>query len=81
MYPRFPKNTVFIFDPDASAIDGDTLLIKINKTSELTWREFVIDPPDYKLHSIIWGASAIQYNNKEHTIVGVNILTLLHNRI
>jgi len=80
MYPRFPHDTIFIIDPDASPIDGDFVLVKIKENNELTLRELTIDPPDWLLHSVVSDSKTLQYVKNLHKIVGVNILTMLYNR-
>ncbi|OGO96410.1 MAG: hypothetical protein A3F41_03130 [Coxiella sp. RIFCSPHIGHO2_12_FULL_44_14] len=80
MYPRFPQGTVFVIDPDVIPADGDIVLVKIKKNDELALRELVIDPPDWRLHSLIFDSNVLQYSKRDHEIVGVNLLTLLYNR-
>ncbi len=78
MYPRFPQGTVFIFDPDACPIDGDIVLVKIQKNNELTIRELYIDPPEWQLRSVVSNAKILHYNEDDFQIIGVNLLTLLY---
>ena len=80
MYPRFPKGTIFIIDPDSIPTDGDIVLVKIKKNNELTLRELHIDPPEWQLRSVISGSNSLQYVKREHEIVGVILLTMLYNR-
>ena len=80
MYPRFPQGTIFIIDPDVTPADGDIVLVKIKKNNELALRELAIDPPDWRLHSLISDTNVLQYSKLDHEIVGVNILTMLYNR-
>ena len=79
MHPKFPPGTIFIIDPDCIPTDGDMVLVRVNR-KELTLRELVIDPPEWKLQPVVTGSSILKYTPKEHKIVGVNILTLLFNR-
>lgn len=80
MYPRFPQETLFILDPEVDPADGDIVLVKIKKNNELTIRELSINPPEWRLQSIVPGYSALNYDQQEHFIIGVNLLTLLYNR-
>lgn len=80
MYPRFPQGTIFIFDPDITPKDGDLVLIKLKKNNELTLRELAIDPPEWKLHSVVSGSIMLPFSKKNHEIMGVNLLTLLYSR-
>ncbi len=80
MYPRFPQGSIFIIDPETAPRDGDIVLIKIKSNNELTMRELVIDPPEWHLQPIVPGSNGLQYLEKNHKIVGVNLMTLLYNR-
>lgn len=80
MYPRFPQGTLFIFDPDLKPTDGDIILVKIKGNDELTLRELLIDPPEWKLQPIVPGSNTLHYSKKDHSIMGVSLLTVLYNR-
>ncbi len=80
LYSRFPKGALFIIDPNATATDGDIVLVKIKDNNEMTLREIYIDPPEKQLQSLVPGASTLIYSEQTHIIVGVNILTMLYNR-
>lgn len=80
MQPRFPQGTVLIIDPTEKPIDGDTVLIKILETNELTFRELAIDPPMWQLLSINNNHEPIIYDANKYQIKGVVILTILHSR-
>lgn len=79
MYPRFPRGTVFIIDPDTTAKDGDIVLIKFKEHNEYTMKELIIDPPEWRLSPLVTDSSTINFHQESHTIVGVVILTLLYN--
>jgi transcriptional regulator with XRE-family HTH domain len=79
MYPRFPYGTIFIINPDMAPADGDIVLVKLNN-GELTLRELIIDPPEWKFYPIVTGSVVLNYLAHEHKIVGVNVLTMLYNR-
>jgi transcriptional regulator with XRE-family HTH domain len=79
MYPRFPKGTVFIIDPDTAPTDGDIVLIKIKDHNEFTLRELVIDPPDWRLSPLVTDSNTINFSLEKHAIIGVSVLTLLYN--
>lgn len=78
MYPRFPKGTTFIIDPDTKARDGDIILVKIKKNNDFTFRELLIDPPDLYLSSLTTNAQPIIFSEQEHQIIGVIVLTMLY---
>lgn len=80
MYPRFPQGSILIIDPDLVPKDGDIVLIKLKKDNELTLRELKIDPPQWQLHSLVLDSNDLIFDENEHVIVGVNLLTLLYNR-
>jgi transcriptional regulator with XRE-family HTH domain len=80
MYPRFQNGTLFIIDPDTSPSDGDLVLIKINKSNEITLRELKIDSPDWQLHPVVPGSTVLEYDNETYSVVGVVLLTLFYNR-
>lgn len=79
MYSRFPQGTVFIVDPSATAGDGDLILVKM-KNNEVALKELYIDPPEWYLNSIINNTKKVLFNNNEHKIIGVILLTMLYNR-
>ena len=79
MYPRFPNGTIFIINPDIVPADGDIVLVKLNN-GELTLRELVIDPPEWKLYPVVTGSAILNYLVHEHRILGVNVLTMLYKR-
>ena len=80
MQPRFPHGTLFIITPNESPIDGDLILIRMLYDGELSLRELAIDSPKWQLQPIISGSDMLFYDKKQHDIVGVVVLTLLHNR-
>ena len=79
MYPRFPKGTIFIIDPDTTPADGDIVLIKLKENNEFTLRELVIDPPDWRLSPLVADSHMINFSINEHEVVGVSLLTMLYN--
>ncbi|MCL9782145.1 helix-turn-helix domain-containing protein [Vibrio sp. S4M6] len=46
MEPRFPKETVFIVNPEVEAIDGDIIVVHYPDTQEATLRVLSIDGPN-----------------------------------
>lgn len=80
MYPRFMHGTLFIIDPDIKPTDGDMVLIKIHDKPAAILRTLYIDHPEWQLHSLTEGVPSLRYDETEHQLVGVNILTLLRNR-
>lgn len=80
MHPRFPMKTLFIIDQNESPVDGDIVLVKMNADGELSLRELIIDPPRWQLQPIVVGSETLFYNEKQHRIMGVIILTMLRTR-
>ncbi len=78
MYPRFPQGTIFIFEPDLASKDGDIVLVRLEMGKELTLRELVIDPPEWRLQSLVSSSGSLQYLPAQHQILGVNVMTLLY---
>ncbi|HAU0370715.1 TPA: LexA family transcriptional regulator, partial [Legionella pneumophila] len=69
MYPRFPKGTIFIIDPQIQPTDGDIVLVKIKLNSEYTLRELFVDPPHWILAPLIIDSESINFDRKSHEIV------------
>lgn len=80
MQPRFPLGTIFIIDPCEAPNDGDIILIKMKNNGDLSLREIIIDSPRCQLQPIIAGSESLFYDDNDHHIVGVVILTILHSR-
>lgn len=78
MFPRFPKGTVFIIDPETQPTDGDIVLIKFKDNNEFTLRELVVDPPIWRLSPLILDSNIIEFSSEQHEIIGVSLLTLLY---
>ena len=80
MHPRFPTGTLFIIDPSESPMDGDIVLIKMKKEGNLSLRELIIDPPKWQLLPIVTGSELLFYDESQHVISGIVILSMLHTR-
>ena len=80
MSPRFQNDTIFIINPAIKPCDGDSVLIKITDTLAVSLRELSIDAPTWQLHSYVPNSPSLEYAPAHHTILGVVILTLFHNR-
>jgi transcriptional regulator with XRE-family HTH domain len=80
MQPRYPKGTLLIINPNEDPLDNDVVLIKSILTNEISLRELIIDSPKWILHPIILGSELIFYNEEEHVIIGVVVLSVLHAR-
>lgn len=78
--PKFPKGSLLIINPDESMVDGDILLIKFANTENFSLRELIIDPPKMILKPVISESEVLFYNEQDHNIVGVLVLTILHQR-
>jgi len=79
MYPRFPKGTLFIIDPNAKPTDGDIVLIRLKENEEFTLRELIIDPPNWRLSPLVMDSNLINFNSESHEIIGVSLITMLYN--
>jgi transcriptional regulator with XRE-family HTH domain len=79
MHPRFPRGTAFIIDPEPTAKDGDIVLIKFKENDDYAMKELIIDPPEWRLASLVSNSHTIHFQQDIHAIVGVVILTLLYN--
>lgn len=79
MYPRFPKGTIFIIDPNAKPTDGDIVLIRLKENNEFTLRELIIDLPNWRLSPLVIDSDSINFNSEYHEIVGVSLITMLYN--
>lgn len=80
MQPRFPIGTFFIIDPKCAPIDGDLVLVNIKANNAVSLRELMIDPPITKLLPLIQNSEALSFNEIEHEIIGVIVLTMHHLR-
>lgn len=80
MQNKFPLGTTFVIDPDQEPIDGDLVLIRMTKTGEASLKHLIIDPPVWQLQPIIANTLAIEYDNSEHSIIGIVVLTFLQRR-
>lgn len=78
MQPRYPAGTLFILDPDETPNDGDTILIKLD--NGLSLRKAIIDLPKWQLQPIVPGSETFFYNENQHIIIGVVVLTILQNK-
>lgn len=80
MQPRFPSGTLFFINPSEKPIDGDIVLIKMKRDSNLSLRELIIDSPKWQLQAIIPGSETLYYDQVLHDIIGVVVLSLLRKR-
>jgi hypothetical protein len=46
----------------------------------LSLRELIIDPPKWQLLPIVSGSESLFFDEKKHSILGVVVLTILHQR-
>lgn len=79
LYPRFPKGTVFVIEPNTSPKDGDIVLIQFKDNNEFTFKELFIDPPQWHLASLVAETAHIDFDSNIHQIVGIVVVTLLYN--
>jgi transcriptional regulator with XRE-family HTH domain len=80
MQPRFPQGTILVINPHESPRDNDIVIIKTLKAYDVSLRELIIDYPKWLLQPIIPGSEMVFYNENEHDIIGVVVLTLFHTR-
>jgi len=80
MQSRFPIGTVFVIDPKEKPIDGDLVLIRFKDDDSVSLRDLIIDSPHWQLLSITHNTPSINYNVKEHEIIGIVVLTILKAR-
>lgn len=80
LQPRFPLGSLIIIDPDEEPDDGDLLLVRIGSNSELSFRELMIDPPNWLLQPVVLGSDLLKFNKNADSIVGVVMLTLLYTK-
>lgn len=80
MQSRFPLGTVFIIDPKEKPIDGDLVLIRFKNDNSVSLRDLIIDSPHWQLLSIAQNTPSINYDVKEHEIIGIVVLTILKAR-
>ena len=80
MQSRFPIGTVFIIDPKEKPIDGDLVLIRFKNNDSVSLRDLIIDSPHWQLLSIALNTPSINYDVKEHEIIGIVVLTILKTR-
>ena len=80
MQPRFPAGTLFIIDSNETPNDGEIVLIKMKADGSLSLRELIIDPPRWQLQPIVVGSETLFYNESQHKIIGVIVLTILRTR-
>lgn len=75
MQPRFPNNSILIFNPNIKPIDGDYILMLHSLTDSLSLRLLADDGNKFISHSIIPGGESITINK-----VNINIATLVESR-
>lgn len=80
LHLKFPKGSLLIINPDESMIDGDILLIEAANTGNFSLRELIIDSPKSILKPIISESEVLFYNEQDHHIVGILVLTILQQR-
>lgn len=80
MQPRFPNGSLFIIDPNETPSDRDIVLVRMNNNRSLSLRELIIDSPKWQLQPIVSGSEFLFYHEKEHSLVGVVLLTIFNSR-
>ena len=80
MQPRFPNGTVFIISMEEQTIDGDLILIRFKENNSVSLRELIVDSPFWHLNPVIPGSTTLVFQQKQHEIIGVVILTLIQTR-
>jgi len=80
MQPRFPIGTLFVIDPNETPRDSDIALIKMKKDGNISLRELIIDSPRWQLSPIVSGSETLFYDESQHGIMGIVVLTILQTR-
>lgn len=80
MQPRFPMGTLFVVDPNESPTDSDIALIKMKKDGNISLRELIIDLPRWQLYPIVSGSETLFFDESQHSIMGIVVLTILQTR-
>lgn len=80
MQPRFPIGTLLVIDPAETPRDGDMVLVKLKQENELSLRELIIDPPKWQLQPVVAGSEMFFYDQRQHHLIGVVVLTMLFTR-
>lgn len=80
MQQRYPFGTNFIIDVKEKSIDGDLVLVKFIDNETISLRELVIDSPEWRLLPVISGSASLVFNQENHLIIGVVILTIIQTR-
>ena len=80
MQPRYPVGTTFIVSMETDPIDGDLVLVRFSQNNAISLRELVVDSPHWQLNPIISGSSRLLFDQSEHSIIGVVVLTLIQTR-
>ncbi|QRN04433.1 helix-turn-helix domain-containing protein [Legionella sp. MW5194] len=80
MHTRFPVGTLFVLQTNLLPIDGDLVLIKFKTDNSISLRELTIDSPNWLLNPIVTGSQLLTFNQMEHEIIAIVILTLTQTR-
>lgn len=80
MQPRFPIGTLFVIDPNETPRDSDVALIKMKTDGSISLRELIIDSPRWQLSPIVSGSETLFYDESQHRIMGIVVLTILQAR-
>ncbi len=80
MQSRFPAGTTFVINADENPIDGDMVLVKFKTQNAISLRELVTDPPRWQLLPITPSSESIYFDDNEHSILGVVMVTLIKTR-
>tara|TARA_R110002126_G_scaffold247974_2_gene390846 strand:- start:6254 stop:6943 length:690 start_codon:yes stop_codon:yes gene_type:complete len=80
MQPRFPMGTIFVVDPDQTAMDDDLVLVRMKETNAVSLRDLRIDPPSWQLLPVIESSAVIAYDDTKHVIIGIVVLTMIQSR-
>lgn len=80
MQPRFPVGTLFVIDPNEAPRDSDVALIKMKIDGSASLRELIIDSPRWQLSPVVSGSETLFYDESQHEIMGIVVLTILQTR-
>lgn len=71
--PQFSKNSILIFDPAISPIDGDIILVDISPSKEALIKRYVTDGNDIYFHPLNEHMRIILANTMKYKIHGIAI--------
>lgn len=78
LFPRFPKNTLFVIDPQANPSDGDLVVVKNLQNSTIEIEELSVNSSAWYLQQINVKHTPVRYDKSNHIVCGVVSSTMLN---